>query len=145
MNMNLAPKACDVWWNPVIFMMIIRASHQVPRTTLMSRLPVPRSFLPRNLAVGSESRIERGQIWLAPAGAKRVKTFEVYRYDPDSGRNPRIDTFAVDLDDCGPMEKSIAAKSLSVARHPTHVGGEFGWHRLQSPLNLWATIGPGET
>ena len=39
----------------------------------------------------------------SPAGATRVKAFEIYRYDPDSGANPRLDTFHVDLDDCGPM------------------------------------------
>ncbi len=37
------------------------------------------------------------------ADAKRVKAFEIYRYDPDFGANPRLDTFHVDLDDCGPM------------------------------------------
>ncbi len=49
-----------------------------------------------------ESRIERGRAWAAP-GATRVKVLEVYRYDPDSESNPRLDTFEVDLDDCGPM------------------------------------------
>lgn len=38
-----------------------------------------------------------------PAGATRVKTFEIYRYDADSGNNPRLDLFEVDLDDCGLM------------------------------------------
>jgi hypothetical protein len=78
--------------------MIIKSSDQVPRITLLKRFPVPRNF-----GVASESRIERGQTWPAPAGARRVKTFEVYRYDLDSGCNPRLDTFEVDLDDCGPM------------------------------------------
>jgi succinate dehydrogenase / fumarate reductase iron-sulfur subunit len=78
--------------------MIIRTSSQTPRATLMKRFPVPRNF-----GVETESRIERGQTWPSPSGAKRIKAFEIYRYDPDSGRNPRIDTFAVDLDDCGPM------------------------------------------
>ena len=32
-----------------------------------------------------------------------VTTFKVYRYDPDSGQNPRYDTFEIDLDNCGPM------------------------------------------
>ena len=32
-----------------------------------------------------------------------MKTFEIYRYDPDSGANPRLDSYEVDLDDCGPM------------------------------------------
>jgi succinate dehydrogenase / fumarate reductase, iron-sulfur subunit len=39
----------------------------------------------------------------AKAGATRVKQFKVYRYDPESGENPRYDTFDVDLDSCGPM------------------------------------------
>ena len=33
----------------------------------------------------------------------RTKRFEIYRYDPDSGSNPHLDTYEVDLDDCGPM------------------------------------------
>ena len=48
-------------------------------------------------------RIETGRTWSAPAGAMRTKAFQIYRYDPDSGGNPRLDTFHVDLDDCGPM------------------------------------------
>ena len=39
----------------------------------------------------------------ALAGAGRVKRFTVYRFDPDSGENPRYDTFEIDLDKCGPM------------------------------------------
>ena len=39
----------------------------------------------------------------AAAEAKRVRRFKVYRYDPDAGGNPRLDTFDLDLDDCGPM------------------------------------------
>ena len=27
----------------------------------------------------------------------------IYRFDPDSGANPRIDTYEVDMDACGPM------------------------------------------
>ena len=78
--------------------MIIRSSNQLPRATVFERFPVPRS-----LGVSPESRVERGRTWAAPAGATRVKTFEIYRYDPDTGRNPRLDSFEVDLDDCGPM------------------------------------------
>ncbi|MDH3763816.1 MAG: succinate dehydrogenase iron-sulfur subunit [Gammaproteobacteria bacterium] len=32
-----------------------------------------------------------------------MRRFIVYRYDPDSGDNPRIDTYEVDMDSCGPM------------------------------------------
>lgn len=77
--------------------MIIRSSDQV------SRSPIKRFPVPKNFGVAPESRVKRGRTWPAPAGARRVKAFEIYRYDPDSGANPRIDTFHVDLDDCGPM------------------------------------------
>src|SRR6188768_1813604 len=35
--------------------------------------------------------------------ASRVQKFKIYRWDPESGENPRYDTFEIDLDDCGPM------------------------------------------
>ncbi|HEV7137934.1 MAG TPA: hypothetical protein VGN43_14945, partial [Steroidobacteraceae bacterium] len=77
--------------------MIIRSSSQVSRWKLLRRFPVPKRF-----GVARDSRIARGRHWPAPVGAKRIKTFEIYRYDPESGRNPRLDSFEVDLDDCGP-------------------------------------------
>ena len=49
------------------------------------------------------SRVRPGKTFKAPAGATRIKNFAVYRYDPDSGETPRLDTFEVDLDKCGPM------------------------------------------
>ncbi len=53
--------------------------------------------LPKN------SKVQPGKTHPAPAGAKRIKKFRVYRYDPDTKENPRIDTYEVDLDTCGPM------------------------------------------
>ena len=53
--------------------------------------------LPKNSKVG------KGKAHKAPEGATRLKTFKVYRWDPDSGENPRVDTYEVDLDTCGPM------------------------------------------
>lgn len=53
--------------------------------------------LPKN------SRIGKGRSYDAPAGATRTKTFRVYRYEPESGENPRVDSFTLDLDQCGPM------------------------------------------
>jgi len=78
--------------------MIIDSSNQVARTTLLKRFPVPKNF-----GVSPESRISKGKTWPASVGAVNVKAFEIYRYDPDSEANPRLDTFEVDLDDCGPM------------------------------------------
>jgi len=39
----------------------------------------------------------------APADATKVKRFKVYRYDPDTGENPRYDTYELDLEQTGPM------------------------------------------
>jgi succinate dehydrogenase / fumarate reductase iron-sulfur subunit len=50
------------------------------------------------------SRIDKhGKVHKAPAGAKQPVTFRVYRYDPDGGANPRIDSYEIDLAACGPM------------------------------------------
>ena len=55
-------------------------------------------FLPKNSTIKGKPREFK-----APAGAGRVKKFKVYRYDPDSGENPRYDQFELDLDETGPM------------------------------------------
>ncbi|WP_421762056.1 succinate dehydrogenase iron-sulfur subunit [Devosia sp.] len=55
------------------------------------------------LTLPKNSRITPGKTWPKPAGAKRVTEFRVYRYDPDTEANPRLDTYFVDRDDCGPM------------------------------------------
>ena len=54
-------------------------------------------------ALPANSKIRKGKDHPAPGGAGRVKKFRIYRWDPDSDETPRIDSFTVDLDDCGPM------------------------------------------
>ncbi len=54
-------------------------------------------FLPRN-----SKPQKNGRTWPAESG-QRLKTFRVYRYDPDSGANPRFDKYTIDLEKCGPM------------------------------------------
>ncbi len=51
----------------------------------------------------ANSRMKDGKTHKAPGDAKRTKTFKIYRYNPDDESNPTIDSFEVDLDDCGPM------------------------------------------
>ena len=51
----------------------------------------------------ANSRIRKGRTWPAPEGAKKPKTFRIYRWDPDSGETPRVDAYTIDLEDCGPM------------------------------------------
>jgi len=53
--------------------------------------------LPKNSKVNGKSR------HFPAATQGRIQKFKVYRYDPDSGENPRYDTFEIDLDQCGPM------------------------------------------
>jgi succinate dehydrogenase / fumarate reductase, iron-sulfur subunit len=53
--------------------------------------------LPRN------SQVKEGKKFAAPAGAAKVRSFKIYRWDPDSGENPRLDTYDIDLAHCGPM------------------------------------------
>ena len=53
--------------------------------------------LPKN------SRIKQGKTINAADGATRKKIFRVYRWDPDSGNNPTLDTYEINLDNCGPM------------------------------------------
>ena len=54
--------------------------------------------LPANSVVRKD-----GRVFKAPAGAKNVRVFKIYRYDPDSTENPRLDTYEIDMDGCGPM------------------------------------------
>ena len=53
--------------------------------------------LPKN------SKVTAGRIHKASAGAKTVRNFDIYRWNPDDGANPRLDTFQVDLEAIGPM------------------------------------------
>jgi len=53
--------------------------------------------LPKN------SKIQKGKKFAAKADAKNVRTFRVYRWNPDDQQNPRIDEYEVDLAACGPM------------------------------------------
>src|SRR5487761_1187198 len=54
-------------------------------------------FLPQN------SKVVEGRHHPAPSAAKRVKTFQIYRWDPEAGGNPRLDSYDLDLDQTAPM------------------------------------------
>jgi succinate dehydrogenase / fumarate reductase iron-sulfur subunit len=54
-------------------------------------------LLPKNSRINRKGKVHKAQ------GATRVRHFRIYRWDPESGQNPRYDTFEVDLDNCGPM------------------------------------------
>jgi len=53
--------------------------------------------LPKN------SKITEGKTWPRTPHATHVTEFRIYRWNPDDGQNPRVDTYCVDRNDCGPM------------------------------------------
>jgi len=55
--------------------------------------------LPKN------SKLGESKTWPKPANAKpeNLRAYRIYRWNPDEGANPRIDTYYVDTADCGPM------------------------------------------
>ncbi len=53
--------------------------------------------LPKN------SKVETGKTFAYAEGTTNKKTFQVYRFEPDSGENPRLDSYEINLDNFGPM------------------------------------------
>jgi len=56
--------------------------------------------LPKN------SKVKKGKAWNPPpAGAEegRWREYRIYRFDPETGENPHLDTYWVDMNECGPM------------------------------------------
>jgi succinate dehydrogenase / fumarate reductase iron-sulfur subunit len=55
------------------------------------------------LTLPKNSKVGEGKTWPAPAGAKEIRQYRIYRWNPDDGQGPRVDTYQVDTKDCGPM------------------------------------------
>ena len=53
--------------------------------------------LPKN------SKVTEGKTWPQPVDARNVTQYRIYRWDPEGEGNPRLDTYSVDRDHCGPM------------------------------------------
>ncbi|MFT5111691.1 MAG: succinate dehydrogenase / fumarate reductase iron-sulfur subunit [Parasphingorhabdus sp.] len=51
--------------------------------------------LPKN------SQIKAGKTFRSDS--KNVRVFQIYRWSPDDDENPRLDTYEIDMDHCGPM------------------------------------------
>ena len=50
--------------------------------------------LPKN------SEIKKGYYYKDKTGSKNIRKVNIYRWDPATGENPRIDTYEVDMDNC---------------------------------------------
>ncbi|MEQ1673154.1 MAG: 2Fe-2S iron-sulfur cluster-binding protein, partial [Hyphomicrobium sp.] len=55
------------------------------------------------LTLPKNSQISRGKSWNRPEGKGKWKEIRVYRWNPDDGANPRIDSYFIDQEQCGPM------------------------------------------
>jgi succinate dehydrogenase subunit B (EC 1.3.5.1) len=53
------------------------------------------------LTLPKNSRVTQGHTYKAEPGAIRIKTFQVYRWNPDDAGNPHTDSYEIDLDKCG--------------------------------------------
>ena len=63
------------------------------------------------------SRVKSGKTFKASGEAKNVRRFMIYRYDPDSGENPRIDTYEIDMDDCSERLAAHHVAALICSAH----------------------------
>ena len=55
------------------------------------------------LTLPKNSKITQGKTWAYPTGAQTLREYRIYRWNPDDGKNPQIDTYHVDTKSCGPM------------------------------------------
>ena len=47
------------------------------------------------LTLPKNKRITRGKVWAKPKGAKNLRTFKIYRWNEEDGKNPQVDTYFV--------------------------------------------------
>ena len=55
------------------------------------------------LTLPKNSKVKAGKTWNSPKGEGAWKEFRVYRWSPDDDENPRLDSYWVNKDQCGPM------------------------------------------
>jgi len=48
------------------------------------------------------SKMQAGKVHPMPVGTN-IRSFKIYRWNPDDGKNPQVDTYHVNMDECGPM------------------------------------------
>ena len=73
------------------------------------------------------SKVQKGKYYKDKTGSKNIRKVNIYRWDPSSGENPRIDTYEVDMDNCPSKVLDLLNKikneidsSLAYRRSCTH-------------------------
>ena len=64
------------------------------------------------------SKVQKGKQFAAKPGAKKVRTFRIYRWDPDVGGNPRVDSYEVDVSGCAMVLDVLDAVGLTALVRP---------------------------
>jgi succinate dehydrogenase / fumarate reductase iron-sulfur subunit len=79
------------------------------RTLFFKRTPIMRAALGslalRVRAPAAAAGLRHRVLATTAAGAKpkNMKTFSIYRWDPESGKKPRMQDYEIDMNECGPM------------------------------------------
>ena len=61
-------------------------------------------------ALPKNSTIEKGKHFSSDSKSKNLKKINVYRWNPEDTKNPRVDSYEVDMDECGPMVLDVLIK-----------------------------------
>ena len=61
-------------------------------------------------ALPKNSTIEKGKHFPSDSKSKNLKTINVYRWNPEDTKNPRVDSYELDMDQCGPMVLDVLIK-----------------------------------
>ena len=77
------------------------------------------------LTLPQNSKITEGKTWQRPTGARHVTPFRIYRWNPEDGANPRMDTYFVDRDDKNWMKHTLAwldftTREVRIDYRPVH-------------------------
>ena len=85
------------------------------------------------LNLPANSKVEKGQYYKDKTGSKNIRKVNVYRWDPSTNENPRLDTYEVDMDNCSSkvldvlnkikneIDPSIAIEDLALMEYVGHV------------------------
>ena len=82
-----------------------RRLYRAESARLLTRAPLTQNADSRHgrIHAAEEFQDHPGQDLAARAQAVHETEFRIYRWNPDDGANPRVDTYYVDRDDCAPM------------------------------------------
>ncbi len=55
------------------------------------------------IRLAKQDQVKKGTEHKAATTSSSIKKFQIYRWNPENSSNPQLDTFEVDLKECGPM------------------------------------------